>query len=94
MQQEGCNHKLHLYIQVSIPQAVGTVATAKNITKKTRDLKVSIPQAVGTVATNQIDLVQARDLFHVSIPQAVGTVATDYKGTFENIRIEFQYRKR
>ena len=37
--------------QVSIPQAVGTVATIKAAKELLQKQRVSIPQAVGTVAT-------------------------------------------
>ena len=41
--------------QVSIPQAVGTVATVKDMPlDQAREFIVSIPQAVGTVATEII----------------------------------------
>ena len=61
--------------KVSIPQAVGTVATMDNDTDGCMVMVVSIPQAVGTVATlNKAQMNSA--LFLVSIPQAVGTVAT------------------
>ena len=36
---------------VSIPQAVGTVATHQKTVEQGQKAKVSIPQAVGTVAT-------------------------------------------
>ena len=63
-------------IIVSIPQAVGTVATSyfSSLFKTTKDA-VSIPQAVGTVAT-LLSIDQIKTLGEVSIPQAVGTVAT------------------
>ena len=62
---------------VSIPQAVGTVATGKSAKfKGFNSLEaVSIPQAVGTVATRIGNLHENGNL-KVSIPQAVGTVAT------------------
>ena len=60
---------------VSIPQAVGTVATHMKRLQLLVLSHVSIPQAVGTVATKS-----ARGSNYVipmvSIPQAVGTVAT------------------
>ena len=67
---------IHLLL-VSIPQAVGTVATLQNQCPLVINLHVvSIPQAVGTVATlAPIPLLCCLTLF-VSIPQAVGTVAT------------------
>ena len=39
-----------MHNKVSIPQAVGTVAT-KELLQQQRSEEVSIPQAVGTVAT-------------------------------------------
>ena len=38
--------------EVSIPQAVSTVATRREETKKAKAFTVSIPQAVSTVATD------------------------------------------
>ena len=67
--------KAYLCLVVSIPQAVGTVATGRTVGIFTDWGEVSIPQAVGTVAT-----ISERALIltahFVSIPQAVGTVAT------------------
>ena len=60
---------------VSIPQAVGTVATFRIFWFLVGWFIVSIPQAVGTVATCGI-LYRTTHEVRVSIPQAVGTVAT------------------
>ena len=62
--------------KVSIPQAVGAVATDQLFFSVGNQLrKVSIPQAVGAVATFiVIDSFNKGD--NVSIPQAVGAVAT------------------
>ena len=62
-------------VKVSIPQAVGTVATKKKFVAFIVGL-VSIPQAVGTVATFPYFIFR-HFFMGVSIPQAVGTVATD-----------------
>ena len=64
-------------VHVSIPQAVGTVATNLNFQKiiSGKSSLVSIPQAVGTVATGEYVFFN-KGLSAVSIPQAVGTVAT------------------
>ena len=64
--------------QVSIPQAVSTVATGNFPFKEERCyLSVSIPQAVSTVATREVAMTTlVTNLFFVSIPQAVSTVAT------------------
>ena len=82
---------------VSIPQAVGTVATVENVKYCVEPMEiVSIPQAVGTVATALNLALNNRGIYGVvSIPQAVGTVAT--KGiVFKPIGLitRFQYRKR
>ena len=45
---------------VSIPQAVGTVAT-KELLQQQRSEEVSIPQAVGTVATRPLTLHRQQD---------------------------------
>ena len=63
---------------VSIPQAVGTVATISIDVHGEGRIPVSIPQAVGTVATISID-VHGEGRIPVSIPQAVGTVATIWR---------------
>ena len=77
---------------VSIPQAVGTVATYE-VAEVNGELKaVSIPQAVGTVATWSVFRSES---FKVSIPQAVGTVATRTPLTpATTADFMFQYRKR
>ena len=63
--------------QVSIPQAVGTVATPAEMGEgELISFRVSIPQAVGTVATIKVVLIHLARSCGVSIPQAVGTVAT------------------
>ena len=62
-------------VVVSIPQAVGTVATFVDGVSEDESLYVSIPQAVGTVATHQ-NWYGNNHIIIVSIPQAVGTVAT------------------
>ena len=81
---------------VSIPQAVGTVATNGILCGIKSVVMVSIPQAVGTVATRRFKNESIKRNEPVSIPQAVGTVATqsilDYMR--EKITVEFQYRKR
>ena len=64
-------------VVVSIPQAVGTVATVVTLADVIKHSIVSIPQAVGTVATF-VDGVSEDESLYVSIPQAVGTVATFY----------------
>ena len=78
---------------VSIPQAVGAVATVKLAYGVQSSYAVSIPQAVGAVAT----IVHIRlCLVHilVSIPQAVGAVATPKIKAANNGIGLFQYRKR
>ena len=65
-------------ICVSIPQAVGTVATRLKSLQHAQVTVVSIPQAVGTVATTVYADIDLEDNI-VSIPQAVGTVATRYR---------------
>ena len=63
-------------MNVSIPQAVSTVAT--NLWKLIllqEIIQVSIPQAVSTVATD-LDKDAFGLCLYVSIPQAVSTVAT------------------
>ena len=72
---------------VSIPQAVGTVATTTKEWATILDIPVSIPQAVGTVATCKLLWVCAH-LDTVSIPQAVGTVAT--AGSRKPVFMRFQ----
>ena len=63
--------------EVSIPQAVGTVATIPRVLVLSwLDCRVSIPQAVGTVATMLEPVIKVKEDYIVSIPQAVGTVAT------------------
>ena len=63
-------------VLVSIPQAVGTVATRPKFAPPPLiHGGVSIPQAVGTVATKN-DAYRLVWDHEVSIPQAVGTVAT------------------
>ena len=80
--------------RVSIPQAVGTVATLYSIRLMKINLIVSIPQAVGTVATNN-GTIPISELVVVSIPQAVGTVATvENDKALKNFIDKFQYRKR
>ena len=69
-------------VVVSIPQAVGTVATTVP-PAYTNVIPVSIPQAVGTVATKPIGLI-TREVRPVSIPQAVGTVATSKRSIILN----------
>ena len=59
---------------VSIPQAVGAVATKKFFVFGLLNSAVSIPQAVGAVATKNLLLLHTCK--RVSIPQAVGAVAT------------------
>ena len=50
-------YEVKLFMPVSIPQAVSTVATESNQwTSKQEFLWVSIPQAVSTVATLDFDL--------------------------------------
>ena len=44
-------YEVKLFMPVSIPQAVSTVATNKKVYSLYKDLIVSIPQAVSTVAT-------------------------------------------
>ena len=60
---------------VSIPQAVGAVATLQNHDNYHENDFVSIPQAVGAVATFSRSR-NYRNTRNVSIPQAVGAVAT------------------
>ena len=60
---------------VSIPQAVSTVATLIMDIQLLNIMMVSIPQAVSTVATELISGM-ALGVDQVSIPQAVSTVAT------------------
>ena len=62
-------------MEVSIPQAVSTVATTLRILDAQTKGTVSIPQAVSTVATPRDSNVSHR-IWRVSIPQAVSTVAT------------------
>ena len=64
---------------VSIPQAVGTVATNGILCGIKSVVMVSIPQAVGTVATRRFKNESIKRNEPVSIPQAVGTVATTSK---------------
>ena len=64
---------LVLWITVSIPQAVSTVATGVFLCALLVN-RVSIPQAVSTVATGVF--LCALLVNRVSIPQAVSTVAT------------------
>ena len=59
---------------VSIPQAVGAVATVRSGESMIACTQVSIPQAVGAVATLNHGWKCIRH--RVSIPQAVGAVAT------------------
>ena len=61
--------------QVSIPQAVSTVAT-EALPAIVLDNRVSIPQAVSTVATDNNNEKFSPLDDPVSIPQAVSTVAT------------------
>ena len=80
-------------LEVSIPQAVSAVATAKEEYKMFDNLLVSIPQAVSAVATIVKHIAKILEV-PVSIPQAVSAVATG-----EPIRVscesrKFQYRKR
>ena len=79
--------------EVSIPQAVGTVATAEFFLMSGSYAGVSIPQAVGTVATLDV-LKDVQRIYEVSIPQAVGTVATGLLMPFVATMYMFQYRKR
>ena len=67
--------KISPILSVSIPQAVGTVATMEDLGALQQFESVSIPQAVGTVAT-VVESKKAQEYDAVSIPQAVGTVAT------------------
>ena len=78
-----------LNMTVSIPQAVGTVATIQNFIRWcfSSITPVSIPQAVGTVATT-IAEATGGDAIAVSIPQAVGTVAT--AGSRKPVFMRFQ----
>ena len=83
-----------MQFKVSIPQAVGTVATVVgNVNGECISIHVSIPQAVGTVATAEFYLMSS-SYARVSIPQAVGTVATDDIGGSTACFEMFQYRKR
>ena len=61
---------------VSIPQAVSTVATLKDLNMLLVVTNVSIPQAVSTVATYKHWVDTHKNMVSVSIPQAVSTVAT------------------
>ena len=61
---------------VSIPQAVSTVATYVSFFDGISSDNVSIPQAVSTVATIYDPLKERVWVIEVSIPQAVSTVAT------------------
>ena len=74
--------------QVSIPQAVSTVATASMYAKRVRTMQVSIPQAVSTVATGSIETSCGRRA-NVSIPQAVSTVATVIKKATDLMSVGF-----
>ena len=65
---------LVLWITVSIPQAVSTVATGVFLCALLVN-RVSIPQAVSTVATYTLSG-ETGKFKRVSIPQAVSTVAT------------------
>ena len=64
-------------MQVSIPQAVSTVATNLHISVGIESVSVSIPQAVSTVATYKNAYMRSKSI-RVSIPQAVSTVATKF----------------
>ncbi len=64
-------------VLVSIPQAVGAVATFNISPAEEHGNLVSIPQAVGAVATCYIMRLHFSFYMNiVSIPQAVGAVAT------------------
>ena len=66
-----------MFLGVSIPQAVSTVATySMTMFEYTNKTLVSIPQAVSTVATAWGKELASGDKV-VSIPQAVSTVATE-----------------
>ena len=80
------------FAKVSIPQAVGTVATGGKEKQYEKSI-VSIPQAVGTVATGSKKSKGFLRL-RVSIPQAVGTVATKDELVLGMGFQAFQYRKR
>ena len=84
-------------LEVSIPQAVGAVATAVVAFGATFGVAqlVSIPQAVGAVATYlEKAKWRTRFIYFVSIPQAVGAVATRKRRETCLWRTMFQYRKR
>ena len=80
------------YFSVSIPQAVGTVATIILYLLDEFRNSVSIPQAVSTVATHISYSREGSRI--VSIPQAVSTVATLIDTKDVNEINVFQYRKR
>ena len=85
---------LVLWITVSIPQAVSTVATGVFLCALLVN-RVSIPQAVSTVATRLNKVILTKKYREVSIPQAVSTVATWMnKQTLTLWNYLFQYRKR
>ena len=78
MQLSATTQFLKKVFNVSIPQAVGTVATGFYFRAYAQGGQlVSIPQAVGTVATSA-DTFNGTLGDSVSIPQAVGTVATRF----------------
>ena len=80
--------------EVSIPQAVGTIAIVVINAIKALHLLVSIPQAVGTIAMLEQHEIR-RCGWYVSIPQAVGTIAMLAHMAQKEKRIRmFQYRKR
>ena len=78
---------------VSIPQAVGTVAT--RIIRPTIGTNcVCFNTASGRYCCNCLSLLGHCDILVVSIPQAVGTVATLISALPLNPFSAFQYRKR
>ena len=50
-----CRHVRSLYLLVSIPQAVSTIAIKSLINKRREEVKVSIPQAVSTIAMTAVN---------------------------------------
>ena len=92
------NLKMKVAAQVSIPQAVGTIAIgviSSDFTGFVLTWVVSIPQAVGTIAIVKKEITVLCLFVKVSIPQAVGTIAIYIQKNICGGRNHtFQYRKR
>ena len=96
-----CNaQKLNTYIglfAVSIPQAVGTVATLSSFSLMAEKMTQGFQYRKRQVLLQHIQLqYNSETISSVSIPQAVGTVATVMNDKIKEMTLAFvfQYRKR